>query len=42
LYEDLHHASALRSPERIRAGFEHELDKFTVWPEGEVARDAAP
>jgi 2-oxoglutarate ferredoxin oxidoreductase subunit beta len=42
LYEDLHHASQLRSPESIRAGFEHELDKFTVWPEAELAKDEAP
>jgi 2-oxoglutarate ferredoxin oxidoreductase subunit beta len=32
-YEDLRHAGQLRSPEYIRAGFDRELDKYTVWPE---------
>jgi 2-oxoglutarate ferredoxin oxidoreductase subunit beta len=41
-YEDLRHAGQLRSPEGIRAGFERELDKFTVWPEADLARDEAP
>jgi 2-oxoglutarate ferredoxin oxidoreductase subunit beta len=41
-YEDLRHAGRLRSPEFIRAGLERELDKFTVWPEGQApARHAA-
>jgi 2-oxoglutarate ferredoxin oxidoreductase subunit beta len=34
-YEDLRHAGQLRTPEQIRAGFEAELDKFTVWPHEE-------
>ena len=32
-YEDLRRSSRLRTAEYIRAGFESELDKFTVWPE---------
>ncbi len=40
-YEDLRHAGQLRTPERIRAGLEAELDKFTIWPdEGAAARAA--
>jgi 2-oxoglutarate ferredoxin oxidoreductase subunit beta len=35
-YEDLRHAGQLRSPEYIRAGFNRELDKFTVWPEDDA------
>ncbi len=34
-YEDLRHAGQLRSPAAIRAGLDRELDKFTVWPEGQ-------
>jgi 2-oxoglutarate ferredoxin oxidoreductase subunit beta len=33
-YEELRHAGQLRTPEYIRSGFEAELDKFTVWPQG--------
>jgi hypothetical protein len=33
-YEDIRNAGQLRTPEIIRAGFESELDKFTVWPQG--------
>jgi 2-oxoglutarate/2-oxoacid ferredoxin oxidoreductase subunit beta len=39
-YEDLRRSDKLRTPEYIRAGFESELDKFTIWPEG--ARRASP
>jgi len=32
----------MRTVDQIRAGFEAELDKFTVWPQGEAdARRAA-
>jgi 2-oxoglutarate ferredoxin oxidoreductase subunit beta len=41
-YEDLRNAGQARTVEKIRAGFEAELDKFTVWPqEGAPARRAA-
>ena len=33
-YEDLRRSEQLRTPEYIREGFEAELDKFTVWPQG--------
>jgi len=33
-YEEIRNAGQLRTPEMIRAGFESELDKFTVWPQG--------
>ena len=33
-YEDLRDAGQQRSARYIKAGFEAELDKFTVWPEG--------
>ena len=39
-YEDLRRGTELRTPEYIRKGFESELDKFTIWPEG--ARPARP
>jgi len=32
-YEDLRNAGRMRSADEIRAGFEAELDKFTVWPD---------
>jgi 2-oxoglutarate ferredoxin oxidoreductase subunit beta len=32
-YDDLRQVGKARTPEFIRAGFEKELDKFTVWPE---------
>ncbi len=32
-YEDVRHAGQLRSTKLIKAGFERELDKFTVWPQ---------
>jgi 2-oxoglutarate ferredoxin oxidoreductase subunit beta len=32
-YEDLRMAGRLRSPAAIRAGLDHELDKYTVWPD---------
>jgi 2-oxoglutarate ferredoxin oxidoreductase subunit beta len=38
-YEDLRGAGAPRSPERTRAGLEAELDKYTIWPEGEPAAE---
>lgn len=31
-YEDTWGVKPLRTPEMIRAGLDHELDKFTVWP----------
>ncbi len=38
-YEDLHPIAAVRTPGSIRDALEHELDRFTVWPEGhETAR----
>ena len=33
-YEDLRRGKRLRTPEYIRAGFEEELDKMTIWPQG--------
>ncbi len=32
-YEDLRRAGELRTVERVRGGFEAELDRFTIWPE---------
>jgi 2-oxoglutarate/2-oxoacid ferredoxin oxidoreductase subunit beta len=32
-YEDLRATDKLRTPALVRAGLEHEFDKFTVWPE---------
>ena len=40
-YEDLRNAGQMRTTEQIRAGFETELDKFTVWPEKESERRQA-
>jgi 2-oxoglutarate ferredoxin oxidoreductase subunit beta len=40
-YEDLRHAGQLRSPEYIRAGLDRELDKYTVWPDDQVAAQQA-
>jgi len=40
-YEELRQAGRLRTPEFIREGFEQELDKFTVWPQGEAPGRAA-
>jgi 2-oxoglutarate ferredoxin oxidoreductase subunit beta len=34
-YEDLRRSDKLRTPELTRAGFETELDKYTVWPRRE-------
>ena len=39
-YEDLRHAGEARPAERIRAGLEAELDKFTVWPDEQAAEEA--
>jgi 2-oxoglutarate ferredoxin oxidoreductase subunit beta len=36
-YEDLRHPAAMRTPEFIRAGFEAELDKVTVWPDEDLS-----
>ena len=33
-YEDLRHGDKLRTAGLIRSGFEAELDKFTIWPQG--------
>ena len=33
-YEELRNAGQQRSTRYIKQGFESELDKFTVWPEG--------
>jgi 2-oxoglutarate ferredoxin oxidoreductase subunit beta len=38
-YEDLRQSTQLRTTEFLKAGFEAELDKFTVWPQ-EVDREA--
>ncbi|HEY6957514.1 MAG TPA: thiamine pyrophosphate-dependent enzyme [Candidatus Limnocylindria bacterium] len=35
-YEDTRHASEVRTPAQIRRGLEGELDKFTIWPEGDA------
>ena len=32
-YEELRHAGELRTAQRVRDGFEAELDRFTIWPE---------
>ena len=40
-YEDLRHPARLRPPEYIRAGFEAELDKFTVWPDPDLQTERA-
>jgi 2-oxoglutarate ferredoxin oxidoreductase subunit beta len=41
-YEDLRGAGRMRTADEIRAGFEAELDKFTVWPDdASGAREAA-
>ena len=39
-YEDIRGAGSLRTAEQVRAGFESELDKFTVWPQQEAAQSA--
>ncbi|MGE5616360.1 MAG: thiamine pyrophosphate-dependent enzyme [Bacillota bacterium] len=38
-YEDLRRSERLRTADYIRAGFESELDKFTVWPEKAAVAD---
>jgi 2-oxoglutarate ferredoxin oxidoreductase subunit beta len=40
-YEDLRNAGQIRTTDQVRAGFEAELDKFTVWPRTEGAPKAA-
>jgi len=40
-YEDLRRPQTLRTPEYIRRGFEAELDKFTIWPQGARAAHSA-
>jgi len=40
-YEDLRRGTQLRTPEYIRSGFEAELDKFTIWPQGARRAPAA-
>ena len=40
-YDDLRKIGQARTPEYIRAGLEKELDKFTVWPDEEMAERAA-
>jgi 2-oxoglutarate ferredoxin oxidoreductase subunit beta len=40
-YEDLRNAGQPRTPERIRAGLEAELDKFTVWPDEDAGERRA-
>jgi hypothetical protein len=40
-YEDLRHGDALRTPALIRSGFEAELDKFTIWPQGTARGERA-
>jgi 2-oxoglutarate ferredoxin oxidoreductase subunit beta len=34
VYEELRNAGQQRSTRYIKSGFESELDKFTVWPQG--------
>ncbi|MGE5834507.1 MAG: thiamine pyrophosphate-dependent enzyme [Acidobacteriota bacterium] len=40
-YDELRRPTQLRTPASIKAGLDSELDKFTIWPEGERARPAA-
>jgi 2-oxoglutarate ferredoxin oxidoreductase subunit beta len=40
-YEDLRHPAQMRTPEYIRAGFEAELDKVTVWPDQDAQTQRA-
>jgi len=40
-YEDLRHPAPMRTPEFIRAGFERELDRVTVWPEDDAGAGLA-
>ena len=40
-YEDLRHPAQMRTPEFIRAGFEAELDKVTVWPDQDAQTQRA-
>ncbi len=35
VYDDLHPVDPLRTAEHVRSGLDAELDKFTVWPEGD-------
>jgi 2-oxoglutarate ferredoxin oxidoreductase subunit beta len=37
-YEDLRNAGQVRTADKIRTGFEAELDKFTVWPREQGGR----
>lgn len=39
-YEDLRRPDTLRTPELTRAGFNRELDKYTVWPQEAKAKAA--
>ena len=39
-YEDLRRPDTLRTPELTRAGFNRELDKYTVWPQDAKAKAA--
>ncbi|MCA9680201.1 MAG: hypothetical protein KC464_34550 [Myxococcales bacterium] len=36
-YEQIRAPSQLRTPDKIRAGLEAELDKYTIWPDGPTA-----
>jgi 2-oxoglutarate ferredoxin oxidoreductase subunit beta len=40
-YEDLRHPARMRTPDFIRAGFEMELDKVTVWPDEDLQTQGA-
>jgi 2-oxoglutarate/2-oxoacid ferredoxin oxidoreductase subunit beta len=40
-YEDIRKAGQIRTEDQIRAGFEAELDKFTVWPRDGARAQAA-
>jgi 2-oxoglutarate ferredoxin oxidoreductase subunit beta len=40
-YEELRNAGQQRSTRFVKAGFEAELDKFTVWPQGAEVRPGA-
>jgi 2-oxoglutarate ferredoxin oxidoreductase subunit beta len=39
-YEEIRGAGSLRTADRVRAGLEAELDKFTVWPQEQAAQSA--
>ena len=40
VYEELRHAGQLRTAARIQSGLSAELDKFTIWPDGDPRAQA--